>query len=271
MLFRSGAGRIDVFAATSSPKFTMAGINGGSNWMMSNTLAPSDTAKELVGLKISTTVNPQVGSLKMLKLGMTTNATSTHINSFDLYWDKNKDNIVSTGDIKLRSVPFAAGPITFDSLKFKFLDSARTLLVVARTTSSASGSQTVNLGLTDTNQVVAYYTTKPFITNFPFGSVSSVGNNTETPYEYSLSQNYPNPFNPVTLIKYSVAKAGLVTLRVYDIMGIEVSTLVNGNKLAGNYQVEFDLKDTKNISSGVYYYKLTAGEFSDVKKMILIK
>ncbi len=268
---RYGAGRIDVFAATSSPKFTMAGINGGSNWMMSNTLAPSDTAKELVGLKISTTVNPQVGSLKMLKLGMTTNATSTHINSFDLYWDKNKDNIVSTGDIKLRSVPFAAGPVTFDSLKFKFLDSARTLLVVARTTSSASGSQTVNLGLTDTNQVVAYYTTKPFTTNFPFGSVSSVGYNTETPYEYSLSQNYPNPFNPVTLIKYSIAKAGLVTLRVYDIMGREVATLVNGNKLAGNYQVEFDLKDTKNIASGVYYYKLTAGDFSDVKKMILVK
>ena len=268
---RYGAGRIDVFAATSSPKFTLAGINGGSNWLMSNTLAPSDTAKELVGLKISTTVNPQVGSLKMLKLGMTTNATSTHINSLDLYWDKNKDNIVSTGDIKLRSVPFASGPVTFDSLKFKFLDSARTLIVVARTTSSASGSQSVNLGLTDTNQVVAYYTTKPFITNFPFGSVSSVGNNTETPYEYSLSQNYPNPFNPVTLIKYSVAKAGLVTLKVYDIMGREVATLVNGNKLAGNYQVEFDLKDTKNIASGVYYYKITAGEFSDVKKMILVK
>jgi hypothetical protein len=267
---RYGTGRIDAFAATSSPKFTLAGINGGSNWLMNTTLAANDTARELVGLKISTTVNPQLGSLKMLKLGMTTNATIAHITSFDLYWDKDKNNLVSNGDVKLKSLSFRTGPLTFDSLKFKFLDSARTLILAVRTTASASGSQSVNLGLTDTNQVIAYYTTKPFNTNFPFGTVTSVGGSEQT-LSYSLSQNYPNPFNPVTLIKYSVAKEGFVRLKVYDLLGREVAVLVNNNKLAGNYQVEFDTKDQPKLSSGVYYYKLETSEFTDVKQMVLIK
>lgn len=268
---RYGAGRIDAFAATSSPKFTLAGINGGSNWVMNTTLSASDTARELVGLKISTTVNPQLGSLKMLKLGMTTNATATHITSFDLYWDKDKNNLVSAGDIKLKSIPFQTGPLTFDSLKFKFLDTARTIILVARTTSSAGSSQTVNLGLTDTNQVVAYYVTKPFATNFPFGTVTSIGNQNQTPYVYALSQNFPNPFNPSTVIRYSIAKDGFVKIKVYDLIGKEVATLVNGNKTAGDYQVEFDVNDWGKLSSGIYFYKIEAGEFTEVKRMTLIK
>ena len=269
--YRYGSGRIDVFAATSSPKFTLTGINGGSNWVMNTTLAASDTARELVGLKISTTVNPQLGSLKSIKFGMTTNASAAHITSFDLYWDKDKNNLVSTGDKKLKSLPFQTGPLTFDSLKFKFLDSVRTLILVARTSSSASGSQTVNLGLTDTNQVTAYYVTKPYGTNFPFGTVTSIGNQNEVPHVYALSQNYPNPFNPATLIKYSIAKDGFVKIKVYDLIGKEVATLVNGHKSAGDYQVEFDANERGKLSSGIYFYKIEAGEFTDIKKMTLIK
>jgi len=268
---RYGSGRIDAFAATSSPKFTLEGINGGSNWVINTALVPSDTARELVGLKISTTINPQVGSLKSMIFGMTTNATGTHITSFDLYWDKDKNNLVSNGDILLKSIPFQTGNLIFDTLKFKFLDTARTIILAARTTSSASGSQNVNLGLTDTNQVTAYYVTKPFFTNFPFGSITNTGNNTQVPYIYSLSQNYPNPFNPVTLIRFSLAKDGFVKIKVYDIIGKEVATLINGFKTAGDYQVEFDIKDIGNLSSGVYLYKIEAGEFSDIKKMTLIK
>jgi hypothetical protein len=238
--------------------------------LISNTLAASDTAKELVGIKISTTVNPQIGSIKMIKFGMTTNATATHITSFDLYWDRDKNNIVSPGDIKLKSRPFATGPITFDSLKFKFTDSLRTLILVAKTTSSANNTHTVNIGLTDTNQVVAYYTTRPFSTNFPFGTVTSLGNNEQTPVYY-MSQNYPNPFNPTTIIKYSIAKPGMVKIKVYDVLGKEIATLVNGNKLAGNHQVEFDAEFYKNLSSGIYFYKIEAGEFTDIKKMMLVK
>lgn len=267
---RYGTGRIDAFAATSSPKFTLSGINNGSNMLMNNTLAASDTARELVGLKIVTTVNPQVGSLKLIKFGMTTNATASNITSFDLYYDKDKNNLVSNGDIKLKSIPFNNGPLTFDSLKFKFLDSSRTIILAARTTASATGSMTVNLGLTDTNQVVAYYTTRPFSTNFPFGTVTGVTNPEQT-LSYSLSQNYPNPFNPSTIISYSVAKESFVSIKVFNILGREVATLVNSKKIAGNYQVEFDSRDHNNLSSGLYFYKIQAGEFTDLKRMMLIK
>src|SRR5690606_6904772 len=125
-------------------------------------------------------------------------------------------------------------------------------------------------GLMDTAQVSAYYTTRPFITNFPFGSVTGVSNNTEI-LSYQLSQNYPNPFNPETLIKYSVAKDGFVKISVFDMVGRQVGVLVNGMKTAGNYQVEFDANFYGGLSSGVYYYKIEAGDFSDIKKMILLK
>lgn len=268
--YRYGTGRIDAFAATSSPKFTLTGINNGSNMLINNTLAASDTARELVGIKIITTVNPQVGSLKLLKFGMTTNATASNITSFDLYWDKDKNNLVSNGDIKLKSIPFGTGPLTFDSLKFKFLDSSRTLILAARTTSSATGSMNVNLGITDTNQVVAYYTTRPFSTNFPFGTVTSATNNEQT-LTYSLSQNFPNPFNPATIISYTVAKESLVSIKVFDVLGREVATLVNSRKIPGNYQVEFDTRDYSNLASGLYFYRIQAGEFTDLKRMMLIK
>ena len=268
--YRYGTGRIDAFAATSSPKFTLEGINNGSNMLINSSLVASDTARELVGLKISTTVNPQVGSLKLLMFGMTTNATASNITSFDLYWDKDKNNLVSAGDVKLKSHPFVNGPLTFDSLKFKFLDTARTLILAARTTSSATGSMNVNIGLTDTNQVVAYYTTKPFATNFPFGSVTSLSGNEQT-MTFSLSQNYPNPFNPSTIINYSVAKESMVSIKVFDVLGREVATLVNSRKIAGNYQVEFDSRDYNNLSSGMYFYRINAGDFSDLKRMMLIK
>ena len=99
------------------------------------------------------------------------------------------------------------------------------------------------------------------------GTITSVGN-TETPISFKLSQNYPNPFNPVTKISYALPKSGLVTLRVYDILGKEVATLVNEVKNAGSYSVDFG---ASNLTSGVYFYKLESSEFSDIKKMMLIK
>jgi hypothetical protein len=90
----------------------------------------------------------------------------------------------------------------------------------------------------------------------------------ETPEEFSLSQNYPNPFNPTTYIEFRIANFGFVLLKIYDLLGKEVATLVNEEKPAGNYEVEFD---ASNLSSGVYIYKLTAGEFNSTKKLILIK
>jgi hypothetical protein len=99
------------------------------------------------------------------------------------------------------------------------------------------------------------------------GALTGVGNN-ETPVSYKLSQNYPNPFNPTTKISYALPKSGLVTLKVYDILGKEVATLVNEVKNAGNYSVDFS---ASNFTSGVYFYKIETNGFSDIKKMMLIK
>jgi hypothetical protein len=95
------------------------------------------------------------------------------------------------------------------------------------------------------------------------------------PSHYSLEQNYPNPFNPATVISYHLpaGQAGLpvsslVTLKVYDLLGREVATLVNEKKDAGRYSVQWD---ATRFSSGVYFYTLQAGEYRDTKRMLLLK
>lgn len=90
--------------------------------------------------------------------------------------------------------------------------------------------------------------------------------------KYSLDQNYPNPFNPSTIISYQIPENNFVTLKVYDIIGNEIATLVNEYKEAGRYDVEFNSELIgKQISNGVYIYKIQAGDFIQSKKMILIK
>ena len=88
------------------------------------------------------------------------------------------------------------------------------------------------------------------------------------PQQYSLEQNYPNPFNPSTTIKYSIPTESIVQIKVYDILGGEVATLVNEEKIAGNYSVQFN---TNNLVSGVYFYRIQAGDFIETKKMVLIR
>jgi Secretion system C-terminal sorting domain len=87
-------------------------------------------------------------------------------------------------------------------------------------------------------------------------------------FQYKLSQNYPNPFNPVTIINYQLTVNNFVSLKVYDILGTEVATLVNEEKPAGSYKLEFN---ASKLSSGVYFYQLKAGNFVDTKKLVLMK
>ncbi len=94
------------------------------------------------------------------------------------------------------------------------------------------------------------------------------GNNSEVPTVFKLYNNYPNPFNPSTSIKYDVPKNTFVNLSVYDILGKLVTNLVNQDMTAGRYDAVWD---AKNYASGTYIYRLEAGEFTDVKKMILVK
>jgi len=90
----------------------------------------------------------------------------------------------------------------------------------------------------------------------------------EKPITYSLSQNYPNPFNPSTLIKFSLEKPGMVLLKVYNILGQEVTTLINQDMKSGTYSVSFD---ASRLSSGVYFYSIRSGNFVQTKKMMLLK
>jgi hypothetical protein len=87
-------------------------------------------------------------------------------------------------------------------------------------------------------------------------------------FTYALEQNYPNPFNPVTTIKFDILKDGLVSLEIFDILGRRITTLVNENRTAGSYEQTFD---ASSLASGVYVYKLQAGDFISSKKMILLK
>jgi hypothetical protein len=94
------------------------------------------------------------------------------------------------------------------------------------------------------------------------------------PLTYKLEQNYPNPFNPITTIKYQIPKLSFVTLKVYDVLGSEIITLVNEEKPVGSYQIEFD---ATILSSGIYFYRLQvytpgrAGSFVETKKMVLLR
>jgi len=99
--------------------------------------------------------------------------------------------------------------------------------------------------------------------------ISNVGNiQNEIPKEFKLYQNYPNPFNPTTTIKFNIPKDAYVEMKLYDVLGKEVSTLISDPYRAGMYYFDFN---ASNLASGIYFYRIIAGDFKDIKKMILIK
>ena len=107
----------------------------------------------------------------------------------------------------------------------------------------------------------------PKVTDYSFNIPTDVSDKT-IPNEFNLEQNYPNPFNPTTNIGFRISEGGFVTLKIYDVLGNEVATLVNENKPAGSYEVEFN---GSNLPSGVYFYQLKAGNNIETKKLMLLK
>lgn len=108
-----------------------------------------------------------------------------------------------------------------------------------------------------------------YIDDLAWGSATDINDNlSQTPSQFVLNQNFPNPFNPSTTINFSIPTSEFVTLKVYDVLGKEVGTLVNEENPAGSYEVEFNAAD---LSTGIYFYKLHAGSFIETKKMVLIQ
>ncbi len=105
------------------------------------------------------------------------------------------------------------------------------------------------------------------LTNYCMGLVGVPGN-TNIPKTFALEQNYPNPFNPVTVIKFQIPSSEFVTVKVFDVLGKEVSVIVNENKEPGYYEAAFD---GSNLASGLYFYRIEAGDFVETKKMMLVK
>ena len=105
--------------------------------------------------------------------------------------------------------------------------------------------------------------------------ISGVDDEQRNPMKFFLEQNYPNPFNPITQIRFSVPEPQFITLKVFNILGNEVGTLVNEDLVAGEYEVEFNshsgLSGIMELSSGIYFYQLKSGKFIETKKMILLK
>jgi len=111
---------------------------------------------------------------------------------------------------------------------------------------------------------------KAFVAKTVTGGVNVRQISSAIPDNFSLSQNYPNPFNPNTVISYRLSVAGNVSLKVFDLLGKEVAVLVNEKQSAGSYAVDFNSTEY-NLTSGIYFYTLSAGEFKETKKMVLVR
>jgi len=101
-----------------------------------------------------------------------------------------------------------------------------------------------------------------------FTSTTSVDDQINNVTNFSLEQNYPNPFNPSTKIKFIIPESGYTTIKVYNVLGAEVATLLNEVKLRGEYEISFD---AAGLSSGTYFYSLESGNFREVKKMVILR
>jgi hypothetical protein len=108
----------------------------------------------------------------------------------------------------------------------------------------------------------------PVYAEFDFGIISDVEIIVSDEMNYFLQQNYPNPFNPTTTIKYQIPELSFVTIKVYDVLGSEIATLINEEKPVGSYEVEFN---APSLPCGIYFYRLQAADFVETKKMVLLR
>ena len=177
-----------------------------------------------------------------------------------------EDGLVSASVIDLQVAITLNG--TTSSVAGELVDANGTVVAVNNSTGNnpftltapAPGIYTVNAGFKNPN--------RRWDSVMVDISVTDIGENASNPVLYKLYDNYPNPFNPSTTLRYSLPEASLTSIKIYDAVGKEVAVVVNEMKTAGTYQIEFN---AVGLSSGIYYYSIQAGTFSETKKMILMK
>lgn len=221
-----------------------------------------DTAEVLAGLFQNTTTNGGMflttnggGSWTKVHNGSLPNVAGTLPRSCmirpgtttEFYVGLGLNGIYRSTDKGVSWVQFAGGSVN------------ATATVRAITFRATSSDSTIFAGLETSAPGVHEY-------SFPLVGIKPPGSN--TPVEFALHQNYPNPFNPTTNITYDLPKASNVTLTVFDMSGREVTTLVNEFKQAGSYNISFN---ASSLASGIYFYKISAGNFTSTKRMALIK
>jgi hypothetical protein len=209
------------------------------------------------------------------------NIFAVYVSGYYAYLTDRYENLLRIVDISNASTPFQVSSIDVQEARDVHVDS-----VYAYVVGSWSGLRIIDISDPHSPFEVGYFDTKGYAREVYFDGyvyvadgggglyvlqndlITNVSNETVSPITFSLSQNYPNPFNPATVIKYQIGELSFVTLKVYDVLGNEITTLVDEEKPLGNYEVEFN---ANNHSSGVYFYQLKAGSFIETKKMILVR
>jgi len=177
-----------------------------------------------------------------------------------------EDGLVSASVIDLQVAITLNG--TTSSVAGELVDANGTVVAVNNSTGNnpftltapAPGIYTVNAGFKNPN--------RRWDSVMVDISVTDIGENASIPILYKLYDNYPNPFNPSTTLRYYLPEASLISIKIYDTVGKNVAVLVNEVKTAGTHQIEFN---AVGLSSGIYYYSIQVGTFSETKKMILMK
>ncbi len=242
----------------------------GNNWILSNECGSLDGCGygpiRMLNENEGYLAYHWVSAFRVTSILKTTNGGNTWEGSLipyfnfgvtDLYFLSFQNGWVTTNNKNIFRTTNAGA--TWDTLQ-----SATTLDEVIKNIEFFNTNISYGIG---TNHI--YFTNDGCVT---YSIVDSVVTNVESqpsvPTQFILYQNYPNPFNPATVISYQLPVSGNVTLKVYDVLGNEIATLVNEEKSAGVYDVDFDGSD---LSSGIYFYKLHAGNFTKTNKMILLK
>ena len=181
------------------------------------------------------------------------------------YWDEK----FPSGYVVEAKIPWTIfASIAGDSL-FKPQAGMKIPIDISVNDADATGAREGMITLSIANNDISYYDVSAWTYTW-IGDKTTVDvkNENQLVNEYSLSQNYPNPFNPSTQIRYTLLKSSLVSLKVYDLLGREVATLVHQMQNSGSYEISFN---ASNLATGVYFYKLEAGDYTSIKKMLLVK